>query len=52
MLCIMVVQGKLMREERGTTKMIKKSLYIEFASLRHYLIHLSFLETFVETWNT
>ena len=41
-----------MREERSTTKMIKNSLYVEFASPRHYLICLSLPGMFVEMRDT
>ena len=45
-----ILQGNLMKEERRTSKMIKKCLYVEFASLRHYLICLHLLGMFVKTW--
>lgn len=36
----MILKGKMVGEERRMAKMIKESLYVEFASMTHDLIGL------------
>jgi len=51
MVLFMVLEGKMMREERGAAEMIKERLYIEFASPRHDLIGLRLLGLSAESWD-
>jgi len=44
----MVLRGKTVWEERGTAKMIKQCLYVEFASATHDLIGLQLHRLFDE----
>jgi hypothetical protein len=51
MILLLILKGKMMGEERGMSEMIKESLYIENASLRHNLIGLCLLGLFAESRN-